>query len=119
MPQRVGVVLVFVAAGDLVDPLADQQGQRMGAGFAPPFRDVGGDLGTDADLGIGSSEPGQPPSEVRCPPSKAASRARGARVWKEKGRCGRIRHEEASSVGRCVRQPDHTEGGLLLYKSML
>ena len=57
--QGGGVVLIFIATGDLVDPLADEGGEGMGTGFAPPVGDAGGDLGTNADLGIGSGEPGQ------------------------------------------------------------
>ena len=41
-PQGGGVVLVLVAAGDLVDPLAHQRQQRVRHRPAPPFWHTGG-----------------------------------------------------------------------------
>ena len=57
--QRVGVILVFVAAADLEDSLAHQRHQRVLDGPAPPVRDRAGQRGAQSQGGIRLSDPGQ------------------------------------------------------------
>jgi len=59
--ERVGVVLILVAAGDAEDPLAGQRLDRMVDVGAPPLRDAGGQGAANADRFLGFGEPGQPP----------------------------------------------------------
>ena len=59
LAQRVGVVLIGVAAGDLEDPLADQLGERV-TGLGPtPVRDEPGEGSTDPDGAFRLAQPGQ------------------------------------------------------------
>jgi hypothetical protein len=116
MPQGGGVVLVREAAGDLIDALADQHRQGMGAGFTSPFRDMGSNLGTETNLGIGTSEPGQPAVRGNLTAIEGGFEDKGREGLEGEGGCGRIGHEEASVGGSVSRQPDHTEGGFFFTR---
>ena len=65
--ERIGVVLVLVAAGDLEDPLADQLGERV-TGLGPtPVRDEPGEGSTDPDGVFRLAQPGQAPIRGKSP----------------------------------------------------
>jgi hypothetical protein len=103
--QRVGVILILVAAGDLIDALADEGGEGMRAGFASPLGNAGGDLGTDAGLRVGMGEPGQPAIGGERSAVEGGVEGEGGEGFEREGGCGRIGHEEASRVGRWVSAP--------------
>jgi len=105
------VVLILIPAGDLVDALADERVEGMGAGLAPPVREMGGNLGTDARLGIGTSEPGQPAVRGEMTAIEGGFEGEGGEGFKGEGGCGRISHEEASFGGSVIQHHDHTERG--------
>jgi hypothetical protein len=98
--QRGRVVLVFIPASDLIDALTDEHRKRVGAGLTPPFRDVGSDLRADTNLRVGSGEPRQATIRGELSAIEGRFEGEGRKGLEGEGRCGRIGHEEASSVDR-------------------
>ena len=80
MPQGGRVILVFVAAGDLEDALTDQRLQAVLTPSPPPVRRAS--VAHSARAVSASASQGNPPSEVRRPPSKAVSSGSPAAVAK-------------------------------------
>ena len=73
--QRVGVVLVFVAAGDLEHPLADQRLQAVAHPAAAPLRDARRQRRAHPQRRARPrASQGSPPSLVSCPPSNCTPR---------------------------------------------
>ncbi len=91
--QRVGVVLIFIPAGDLKDALAHQRGQRVPDRTAPPLGHAGGKRGTDPSAASASLNQGNPPSEVRRPQSKLAANGNDA------GTANRIAEWQTAACG--------------------
>ena len=58
-PQGVRIVLVFVATGDLEDPLPDQRRQGVPYPTVAPFGHARGQCRTDAGCLLGLQQPGQ------------------------------------------------------------
>ena len=116
--EGVSVVLVFVATGDLLDALANQHRKRRGAGFTSPVRDMGGDLGTDTAFRVGSGQPCQPTVRGEVTTIEGGFEGKGREGVKRVRECGRIGHEEASSVDR-VSATRPYRMRLLLHKTRL
>jgi hypothetical protein len=57
MPQGIGVVLVFVAAGNLQETLAQQKRERMAHRSAAPGANLGGKAGRQTQAVVGLREP--------------------------------------------------------------
>ncbi len=87
--QRVGVVLVLVAARDLQDALAQEHRQRMACWSTPPIADRPSEGRGQSQALVGAGEPDQ--SAVRGELTSVKSHFAGG--------CEKIGHEGASWVG--------------------
>ncbi len=98
--ERLGVVLVSVAAGDLVDALADKVDERMAdATRRPPIGDAAGAGGTQVEGGISLRPPGQAaiagqPARIKGCIERPADRRGEAQGW-----VGRLRHRRTVRLG--------------------
>src|SRR5439155_20124841 len=102
--QRIRVVLVLVAAGQLEDALAHQGFQAVAGTrrIRAPVREAPSERRADSEVCLGFSEPGQTPSGGPATTVKGR-RERSIRAGgKGKGCCGRMDHARAS-VGRSSR----------------
>jgi hypothetical protein len=81
--QEVGIILVLVSAGYLKVALLEEREQRVACLTVAPLRHVGRPMASHKpSFESASANHAIPPSEVRRPPSKVASRASGVRVSK-------------------------------------
>jgi hypothetical protein len=93
--QGVGIVLVFVATGNLEDALADQGLKGVADRTTAPLRDLRGQRSTEAEGGVSLPKPAQAPitGELRTVEP-------GLEGGGRQGKGDRLRHE-ASLLGRC------------------
>jgi hypothetical protein len=59
--QGIGVILVFVATGNLQEALAQEESERMTDRTAPPVADLGGKCAGQAQAVVGACEPDESP----------------------------------------------------------
>jgi hypothetical protein len=109
----IGVILVLIAAGDLQDALAHQEGERVADWTAPPVRALGGEGGRDTQVVVGLGEPDEPPSEVSCPASKVTGsdeRAAGRDDMRESDT------GEPPGAGESMKHLDHNQEARLFQE---
>jgi len=88
--QRVGIVLVLVAAGDAEDALACQRLDRMVDVGAPPLGDAGRQRAADADRLLGLGEPGQPAIGGQTTAIEGGFQGESGGCGERVERCGRL-----------------------------
>ena len=92
MAQQIGVVLVFVATGNLVHALAHERFQRVGAVSGTAFREMAGHSGTQVKGVIRSMQPRQTAVRREGGGVKGGDERQGQGGLERMGECGRISH---------------------------
>jgi hypothetical protein len=98
VPPCVGVVLVFVAAGNLIHALAHEPLQAVLAAAAAPVRDAVGERGTERQRRIRLRQPGQPAITGQAPAIERGQERHAGTRRKARGRC-RLGHRSTVRVG--------------------
>jgi hypothetical protein len=98
-PQRVGIVLVGIAAGDLEDALADQRPQAMAHRAAPPLRDAGGQRVAQPERPVGLGQPDQPAITRQAARIKRHPQRHADRRTKAQGTTGTMLHQSTARSG--------------------
>jgi len=90
--QRIGIILVLVPTGDLVEALGDQGGQIMPAASGAPVGNDGGEGGRQPQRLVGCGEPGQPAVTRQAATEEIHLQGHRTEGGKRQGLCGRLHH---------------------------
>jgi hypothetical protein len=112
LQEGIGVILVFVAAGDLVDTLADERPHAVPHRATPPVGDAASRGGAHAQHGIGFGRPrqiavaGEATAVERRPQRHAVARGEANNGH------SRLRHRSTVRIG-CLSNSDSPAGASL------